>query len=164
MHFTHEHHFDAPVEDVFAMLADKEFAVKRAETSGADASDAVFSGSIDEGFTVAIRRVVPSSSIPQEFRGFIGSDLTVRYSEVWSAPRGTERQGTFSVEIVGAPGHASGRLLLTPEGNGTDFVVDGTVTVRVPLFGAMIEKSLLKNVIEGLETELQAADAWLAAR
>ncbi|MDE0572575.1 DUF2505 domain-containing protein [Demequina sp. B12] len=164
MHFTYSHHFAANVEDVIAMFADDDFVQRRAQSSGDEHGDALLSGSVAEGFTVSIRRVVPSTSIPQEFRGFVGSDLSVRYTEVWEPNTGGTRQGTFSVEIVGAPGHASGNLSLIPSDGGTDLELEGSVSVRIPLFGSMIEKSLVKSVSTGLEDELAVADEWLASR
>ncbi|WP_084077150.1 DUF2505 domain-containing protein [Demequina sp. NBRC 110057] len=164
MQITHTHHFDASVEDVMSMLADQEFAHARGATGDAEDGDVSVTGTADGAFSVAIRRTIPSTTIPQEFRSFVGSSLTVKYTEAWQEPAGDHRHATFAVEIMGAPGHASGRLSVTPEGDGSVFAVDGTVNVKVPLFGAMIAQAVSKAVLRGLEAELAEADAWLAAR
>lgn len=161
MKFTHSHEFAASADRVYAMFADADFAARRADASGASGADVALTGSVAEGFQVSIRRTVPSSSIPQEFRSFVGSDLKVRYTEAWEAPRGDDYAGTFSVEIAGAPGHASGSLTLTDTHGGSVLDIAGDVTVKIPMFGSMIEKSLLKTVTESLDEELAAADEWL---
>ena len=145
------------------MLADDEFVRRRAAAAGGgdDEGDVWVEGTADTAFSVSIRRVVPASSIPKEFRSLVGSELHVRYTEAWEAPTGDDRVGTFAVEIVGAPGHAAGALGLSPAGDGCDFLATGDVKVSVPLFGAMVERAVKDAVLKGLEAELAAADAWL---
>ena len=162
MRITHEHVFAAGPDEVCAMLANREFASERGAASGARHPEVDVEGTAEDGFTVAIRQAMPASTIPAEFRSFVGSEITVRYTEVWEPPQEEGRHGTFAVEIIGAPGHASGSLALEPETDGARFIVDGSVTVRVPLFGAMIEKAVGDAVIKGLRAELATADAWLA--
>lgn len=164
MDITHTHRFDASVDEVIAMLADESFAHLRGATGGAHDGGAIVTGDPDEAFSVSIRRTIPSTTIPQEFRGFVGSTLTVKYTEAWQAPSGDSRHATFAVEIMGAPGHASGRLDVVPDGDGALFSVDGAVSVKVPLFGAIIAKAVHNAVLEGIKAELADADAWLAAR
>jgi len=162
--FIHQHHFAASVERVAAMLADEEFVRLRASAAGgapSDDGDVWVDGTAQGAFTVSIRRVVPASSIPKEFRSLVGNDLHVRYTEAWQEPSGDDRVGTFAVEIVGAPGHAAGALGLTPTADGCDFLATGEVKVQVPLFGAMVERAVKDAVVKGLDAELASADAWL---
>ena len=163
MDITHRHVFAADVSRVMAMFADEEFARQRAHAGGASGSDVVVDGDLDGEFTVSIRRIVPSASIPSEFRSFVGRDLTVRYVEAWQAPDGDDRVGTFALEIVGAPGHARGALGVAPVPGGAEFIATGEVAVNVPLIGGMIERAVADAVRDGLSKELAAADAWLAA-
>jgi hypothetical protein len=160
--FTHRHTFAAPLERVVAMFADPEFAARRAQATGTADGEVWVDGSADGEFTISIRRTVPATSIPSEFRGFVGKDLHVRYNEVWQEPAGDDRVGTFAVEIVGAPGHAAGALGLTPQGDSTEFLATGEVKVSIPLFGGMVEKVVVDAVLKGLSEELASADTWLA--
>lgn len=162
MEFRHEHQFAATVAQVSAMLADPEFAEVRAQAGGSTSYEATVDGAADGTFTVAVRRVVPASSIPTEMRSLVGSTLTVFYTEAWGEPDGVSRTGTFAVEIVGAPGHLRGVLGLTDELGTAAFVASGEVKVNVPLFGAMIERTLADAFSRGLSAELAEADAWLA--
>ncbi len=163
MEFTHQHTFAASLDRAVEMLADPGFARARARASGAEDGEAWVDGTADTAFTVAIRRTVPATSIPSEFRSFVGKDLHVRYTEAWLAPSGDDRVGTFAVEIVGAPGHVGGALGLTAAGDGCEFLATGEVKVGIPLFGAMVEKAVMEAVLKGLALELTAADAWLAS-
>lgn len=162
MQFTHGHEFAASLDRVVAMFADPEFVAKRSVVPGVEGNESWVDGTPEDGFTVSIRRVVPSETIPSEFRSFVGRELHVRYSEVWEPATAEDMVGTFAVEIVGAPGHAAGALGLTAHGEQTEFLATGEVKVAIPLFGGMVERAVADAVIKGLAQELAAADAWLA--
>jgi hypothetical protein len=161
--FTHQHMFAASLDRVVEMLADEGFAHERARASGAADGEAWVDGTAATAFTVSIRRSVPATSIPSEFRSFVGKDLHVRYTEAWEAPSGDDRIGTFAVEIVGAPGHVGGALGLTPLADGTEFLATGEVKVSIPLFGSIVERAVMDAVLKGLSLELAAADEWLTS-
>jgi len=166
MRITYEHRFDASVDEVMAMLASEEFNAQRARASGAEDCDVLVDLLDDGAFTVVIRRSMPTSTIPHEFRAFVGSNLTVRYTEAWApAERNgnpADREGTFALEIPGTPGHASGAVVLKPLAAGSAFGLAGDVQAPVPLIGAVIERAVADAIEQALPHELAAADAWLA--
>jgi hypothetical protein len=168
MRITYEHRFDASVDEVMAMLSDEEFNAQRARASGADDCDVLVDRLDDGSFTVAIRRTVPATDIPQEFRSLVGGKLTVRYTEAWApAERNgdpTDREGTFALEIPGTPGHARGAVVVKPMEGGAAFGLAGDVQAPVPLIGAVVERAVASAIEQALPKELAAADAWLAAR
>ncbi len=162
MNFTHLHDFDAPLESVVALFASEKFARARAEGSGAVNADPIVDGDLDSGFSVSVRLSVPASTIPMEFRSFVGSELDVRYTEAWEPGGDGSRDGTFAVEILGTPGHAAGKLRVEADGDTTRFAAVGAVKVRVPLVGPMIERAMGTAVVKTLEGQLAIADEWLA--
>ena len=166
MRITYQHRFSAPLEQVVAMFRDESYARERALAAGATDADIATDDFEDGAFTVAVRRTVPSTSIPSEFRSFISSELVVRYTEAWAAPTADEssREGTFAVEILGAPGHARGSLVLKADGDGTAFGIAGDLQANVPLVGALVEQAIGGAITKSLPLELAAADAWLASR
>ncbi len=164
MDFTHRHRFDAPLDAVAAMLADESFARVRGEASGARLVDLLVDGDASTDFRVSLRREAPTSSIPAEVRSFVGSRLVVTYTEAWEPPEESERIGTFAVEIMGAPGHVAGALGLRPDGEGTELLAAGKVSVPMPIVGPMIERALVDSVTRTMDSELAAADVWLAER
>lgn len=166
MRITYEHRFAAPMDRVVAMLSDEDFARERAKAAGAADADVLVDHLEDGAFTVVIRRTVPSSAIPAEFRSLVGGQITVRYTEAWAPAEHngdpTDREGTFAVDIPGAPGHARGAVVLKPTSYGTAFGLAGEVQAQVPLVGAVVERAIAGAIEQALPQELAAADAWLA--
>lgn len=166
MRITFEHRFDATLDKVVAMLSDEGFAATRARASGAADCDVLVDRLDDGAFTVVIRRTVPADTIPAELRSLIGGQLTVRYTEAWASAAFngdlSDREGTFALDIPGAPGHARGAVVLKPDGTGTAFGLAGEVQASVPLFGAVVERTLAEAIEKALPRELAAADEWLA--
>jgi len=155
------------MERVVAMLRNEECARLRAEAAGAVGADVMIDVQDDGSFTVVIRRAVPSSTLPSEFRALVGSELAVRYTEAWLAPATGDadaeasREGTFAVEVMGAPGHARGSLVLKPTAGGVAFGLAGDVQAQVPLVGPLVEKTVVQAIAGTLPKELAAADEWL---
>lgn len=168
MRINYEHHFDASIEDVVAMFSNEEFVAQRARASGAAGSDVLVDTEDDGAFTVVIRRTIPADAIPSEFRAFVGSQLHVRYTEVWAAPDTSReddgREGTFAMEIPGTPGHARGAVVLKRTTRGTAFGIAGEVQASVPLVGPMVERAVASAIQTALPQELAEADNWLASR
>ena len=167
MRITYDHHFAAPLDRVVAMFASEEFAAQRAKAAGADDCDVLVDRLDDGAFTVVIRRAVPAAAIPAEFRAFVGGQISVRYTEAWAPALfngdATDREGTFAVEIMGAPGRASGAVVLKPVEGGTAFGLAGDVQAPVPLVGAVVERAVAAAIEQALPQELAVADAWLAS-
>jgi hypothetical protein len=156
-----DHTFGASLERVIAMYANEEFAHERALATGASECDTIVDGDPSTAFTVAIRRIMSTEGIQPEFRPFIGSSITVRYSEAWEAPGEERREGTFAIDIVGVPARAAGTLSLVARDGTTDFSIRGTVTAHVPFLAGLVTQTIIDSVSDGLVKELAAADAWL---
>ena len=165
MKITHSHRFAAPVDDVYAMFTNEDFLRKRARASGSADADVLLDHGDDGTVTVIIRRAVPSASIPAEFRSFVGTSLSVRYTEVWTpSPEGEDVEGTFAMDIPGTPGHARGAVVLRPDGDHTSFAMAGDVSAPLPLVGPVVEKAVASAIEQALPSELAVADEWLASR
>jgi hypothetical protein len=156
------HTFDAPLTTVVAMYSNEGFAAERGRAAGATECDAMVDIDPSGSFSVAIRRVMPTEGLQPEFRPWIGPSVTVRYTEVWEAPGESQRDGTFAVEIVGAPVRATGTVSLAPHGNTTIFTLQGTVTAKLPFLAQLVTQAAIDAVEKGLDREFAAGDAWLA--
>jgi hypothetical protein len=156
------HTFKAPLARVATLFASQDFSHERGLSTGATECDAVVDGDPSGAFSVAIRRVMPTEGLQPEFKPWIGPFITVRYTEAWEPPNGSTREGTFAMEIVGAPARATGTLLLAQQGDDTTYTIDGSVTARVPFLGALVTQAVVTAIEHGLEQELATADAWLA--
>ncbi|NNU28109.1 DUF2505 family protein [Isoptericola sediminis] len=164
MHLTVELTYAAETTAVAAALSDPEFLRWRSQDRGAAAATVVdLSGSHHAGFTLSLRRTVPTDVIPSQLRHVVGDQLEIRQAEAWEAPVDGRYVGTVVVEITGAPVRLTGTLLLAPtEDGGTRHVVEGEVHASVPLFAAAVEEAAASAVRRALEAEAQAARDWLA--
>ncbi|MGF0117803.1 DUF2505 domain-containing protein [Promicromonospora sp. Marseille-Q5078] len=166
MHLTVELTYAADADDVAAMLADEAFVrwrARRGPTGDVEQTDVT--GSPATGFSVVVRRTLPTDLIPAQVRPFVGDHLEVRQAEVWEAPAGDLRTGTIAVEIAGAPVRVTGTVRLEPlPGGGTRQVYDGEVRATVPLFGAAVAEAAARAVRTTLEAEGAAGREWLAER
>jgi hypothetical protein len=165
VHLTVELTYAADADAVAAMLADESFIRWRARRGpGGHVEQADVTGSPAAGFTIAVRRTLPTDLIPAQVRPFVGDHLEVRQVEAWEAPSGDLRTGTIAVEIAGAPVRVTGTVRLEPTGDGgTRQVYDGEVRAMVPLFGAAVAEAAARAVRSALEAEGEAGQEWLSA-
>ncbi|QAY68942.1 DUF2505 domain-containing protein [Xylanimonas protaetiae] len=164
MRLTVELTYPASVDVVAAMLADAEFVRWRARrsTGTGTVEQADLSGTVADGFTVVVRRTLPTDLIPPQVRPFVGDRLEVRQAEVWEAPQGDHVVGTVALEIAGAPVRVTGTVRLEPlPDGGTRQVYDGEVRASVPLFGAVVEEAAARSVRSTLLAEGEAGVQWL---
>lgn len=162
MKILEQHRFEADFARVSAMLVDPDFAHERAAAMGSRVLSVDIDPRPDGHVGVSLRASVPASSIPAEFRSFVGADLAITYTEAWQPATDTDRVGTFAIEIAGTPGHVAGAIGVTAAGESTDFLATGDVVAHVPIVGAMIERAVASAVTRAFAAELAAADQWLA--
>src|SRR5690625_7622045 len=82
------------------------------------------------------RGKIPSDTIPQHMRGFVGDSLEIRQVEAWEAPAaGGRRIGTVVIEISGAPVRLTGTRRITPSADGKSCTdqIEGELKAAVPL-------------------------------
>ncbi|WP_418276142.1 DUF2505 domain-containing protein [Isoptericola jiangsuensis] len=163
MHLTVELSYAADVPAVAAMLCDPEFVAWRAARPGATrATRADVSGDVASGFTLSVRRTLPTDVIPHQLRAVVGDHLEVRQAEAWEPADGARHVGTVAVEITGAPVRLTGTLRLEPAPDGgTRHTYDVDVRASVPLFAVPVEEAAARAVRRTLEAEQQAAWEWL---
>ncbi|GGM44962.1 DUF2505 domain-containing protein [Promicromonospora citrea] len=169
MQLTVDLTFPATIDDVATMLADESFVRWRAQRSTGSVNGVVeqadVTGTAEDGFTVVVRRTLPTDIIPVQARPLVGAHLEIRQAEAWEAASEGRRTGTVAVEILGAPVRVTGTSILAalPDGD-TRLTYTGDVRATVPLFGAVIEEAAVAAVRTTLETEAEAGRDWLAGR
>jgi hypothetical protein len=105
---------------------------------------------------------MPTSDIPANLRGFIGSSLDVRQVEAWEPERAGARRGTVVVEIAGAPVRLTGTALLAPTPGGCELAYEGEVKAAIPLFGGAVEGAAAQAIRTALAAEEDVARRWIA--
>lgn len=169
MHLRVDLTFPADIDDVSAMLADEAFVRWRAQRSTGSVPDAVeqadVTGTTSTGFTVVVRRNLPTDLIPVQAQPFVGAHLEIRHAEAWEPAADGRRTGTVAVEILGAPVRVTATAVMSslPDG-GTRITYDGDVRATVPLFGTVIEEAAVSAVRTTLESEAEAGRDWLVGK
>ncbi len=157
MHLSHSAVYDAPPEQVYAMLTDPAFREFAAKRSG------VLEVSVEiqaqgEGHTVRMDQVQPVRGVPGFAKKFAGNTTQAVVSEVWSSPR----SAALVVETPGKPTRLEGSYTLVEIGGRTTQSFEGTCKVSVPMLGGKLEKVMGDLFVEAREQEAQAGQAWLA--
>lgn len=145
---------DADVEAVFGLISSKEFRTESGEESGASDIDV----DVDEsggGVTITIVRTQPAE-MPDFVKKLTGDTVKVKQTEKWSAPAADgSRRADVKVSIIGQPAEMLGTAVLESTGGGTEFTVNGDVTVKIPFIGKKIEPEVAKAIRGSLKNEVE---------
>jgi hypothetical protein len=143
--FHYEQSYDADPSTVWAMLSDPAFITD------------------DGGCTLTSTRVLPAN-LPAVAKPFVGDTLTVKETQVWTAPAPDgSRTATTSVEFS-APMSFIADMTLTPSGTGSVVTTHGDFTASVPFVGGKIEGVAVHETTRYLEKEQLVGREWLAGR
>lgn len=162
MQVTAQIPYASSCDRVFAMLTDEAFVQQVCEATGALRQEVTIAPDAG-GATVTTRRELATDEIPDFIRRFVGQTLTVLRVDRWGAAAADgSREGSLSVEIVGAPVRMTGTLRLSPKHAGTIEDVDGDLRASVPLIGSKVERAAEPAIRSALGKEEQLGRAWLA--
>lgn len=163
MRFTETMSLPGDPRSVARMYADPEYAEVRSGVLGAHGTETAVDGDVAGSFTVSTRRRVPSASIPQFARTFVGSELEVREIQSWGAPEADgSRSGSMTVEIVGVPASVQASASLSAAPGGSSVTLTGDIRASVPLIGGRLEKAAVPYVSKILRSEERSAAQYLA--
>jgi Protein of unknown function (DUF2505) len=145
--------YPASCEHVFAMLVDRSFQERVCAATKAlryevqieqDAGSAV----------ITTRRELPTDTVPDFARGFVGRTLDVVRVDRWEPPAADgSRDGTVTVEIKGAPIRLNGMLALRPDDAGSEEVIAGELKASVPLLGGKLERAAEPALMSAIRKE-----------
>ncbi len=151
------------VDAAFALLSSEDWAGVRAERVRDGSRVVRREVGPDGGVTLVVSRELPAG-VPGFLERFLPKDGRVTQTDRWGPPTGDTRAGTWSVELPGAPARLGGTMRLEPSATGSRFVLDGEVSVKVPLVGGKAE-SYVAGMVEKLAAkEGQVLRAALATR
>lgn len=108
----------------------------------------------DGGLRLVTRRRLPDGG-PSFLRRLAPADGTVVQTDTWGPERDGVRSGTWEVVFAGAPASIGGQARVEPAGVGARWVVEGAVTVRVPLVGGRAEAYLAPLVEKLVATQAE---------
>jgi hypothetical protein len=159
MKFTHDMSYDAPPEEVAAMLADRDFREKVCEAMDSSRYDVSVDGE-GAGMKVVIDQTQPARGIPSFAKKFVGDSIQIVQRESWSSTTAA----SLLLEIPGKPGSLDGAIALRADGQGTVETVSGEVRVKVPVIGGKLEGLVADLLKSALRSEQKVGRAWLAAQ
>lgn len=156
-------HYEAPPEDVFAMLSDDAFIVHKSLRSGSLEVEALVEED-PEGVTIGNRRVMPAK-VPGFVKRFLGDTIPMAEKQEWGPVHADgSRHGQFWVEFDGQPLHFAGLIALRPDGGGTVVQTKGDIKCTVPFVGGRIEKFAAEWIGKYLAKEQKVGAEWLAGQ
>lgn len=149
--------YDHSVEVVLAALADEQYWKARiAEVGGPNARIDSFS---DDGTRIRVQMVqaIAADQLPPAVTAVRPGDLIIPRTETY-----TGTVGTVEAHVEGAPAIVRGEVTLTAEGENASVVtLQGSVEVKIPLFGGKIEAAVAERLSELLAGEAEFTETWL---
>ena len=155
-------HLPLPARAAAAMYADGQYTAIRRETLGATDASSRVDGDPSGAFTVTTELSLPTDRVPDVVRPFVGSSVTVREVQTWSAPEDDgSRTGTMRLDVVGTPAGLTAALRLrAADEERSEVEIDGDLVAKVPLLGPRLEKAAVPYVSSVLRAEERAAAAY----
>jgi hypothetical protein len=115
----------------------------------------------DGGATIKLRHGVAAESLPPAVRMILGGDLMIDRAETWRPDGSGGYAGTVSVTIASMPGELGGTQRLTDSGTGSELVLDGSVSIPIPLVGGRIEETVVGQIASLLDSEHAFTEKWI---
>jgi carbon monoxide dehydrogenase subunit G len=155
MRLRHELRYDAPLDDVLAMLTDPAYWDRVAQATDAISSTTTVEqvGADTRVRTDQEQRVV---GVPSFAKKFVGESTRALKQQTWSGST-----STFEVQTPGKPTHLAGQATLAPAGEGTVLTYDLEIRASVPLVGGKLEKLVAGYTVDGFDKERAVGVAWL---
>jgi uncharacterized protein YndB with AHSA1/START domain len=157
-----EHHYDADVETVFALITDPDFMTRK-YTSGGATNVAVDKSEEDDGGCELVLRRTVSVDLPGFAKRVMQPNNTAIQTENWAA---ADDLGTrvchYNVDIQGMPSKVTGTVTLAPDAGGTKQEIEADVKVSIPLIGGKLEKFAIETGTTDLNDQIAFTDKELA--
>ncbi len=163
MELKGSHTYAASLDGVLAMLRDRDANKEKYEGMGHRDVEITECDGDEAALRITSTRVV-DVDLPGFAKKVLKPTNTMTQRDQWHrSSDGAGWDGTFDVEVKGAPIHLSGTMRLTPGSDGTTHDVVLNVEVKVPLIGGRIADWAAKNdVRRTLDAEFAFGDKWLA--
>lgn len=162
MELKDSHRYDVPADAVIDMFADRDAITARYEGMGHRDVEILAVDRGDGSLEVRTKRVV-DVDLPGFARKVLQPTNTMTQDDTWTRRDDGSWDGSFTVDVAGAPVELSGKMRLMPDGDACTHEVAITMNVKVPLVGGKIADWVGKNdARQTLAAEFAAGDAWLA--
>jgi hypothetical protein len=163
MEIKGSHTYAASLDQVLSMMRDRDATLAKYEGMGHRDVELIECDGNDAALRIKSTRVV-DVELPGFAKKVLKPTNTMIQTDEWHrSTDGGGWDGTFDVEVKGAPVHIHGSMRLTPDGAATTHDVTLHVDVKVPLIGGRIADWAAKHdVRRTLDAEYEYGDKWLA--
>jgi uncharacterized protein DUF2505 len=148
--------YDAPLDDVMAMLLDAEFRTKVCKAQGLPSYDVAITTEGDTAF-VAIDKQQPMAGVPAFATKLVGGAVQIEQRETWT---GTHM--TLTLDLPGKPAKGTGTVSVVHDGEKTVETIDIEVTANVPVVGGKLAGIITDQFVAAMEAEFVVGKSWLA--
>ncbi|WP_028477142.1 DUF2505 domain-containing protein [Nocardia sp. CNY236] len=152
-------HYSHPHAAVLSAFADDRYWKDRVAAVGGPDARLESITSDGDRLRVELVQAIPAEQLPAAITAVRPGDLVISRVEQWDA-----NTGAFQARVEGAPAEVRGTLTLAGDATSATVTADGTIEVKVPLFGGKIEKAIAEHLTELLKREAEFTADWLAAR
>ena len=144
------HEFDCSPERFWELFWDDEYNAKVSEGAAVERQ---LVREWEEGGKKCWRmRFVPDRELPKPLRKLMGTDKLVYEQENKLDQEAGEMHWDVIPAVLADKVTARGVMKIVPTERGCERIVDGEISVRVPMIGGKIEKTILQNVQESYDT------------
>jgi Protein of unknown function (DUF2505) len=156
--------YPLPAAKLYTVLVDRDYLRAKLHEVGGQDSELVDLTVDPDGARIALRQGVSQDVIPGLIRRVLRGDLVIERTETWRRVGPSHYDGTVSVRVKDAPGTIGGALSLVDvdDGSASEYRLDGSANVDVPLLGGRIEAVVADQVVKLMEREGQFTADWLA--
>lgn len=157
MKMSRELRYDAPPDQVYAMLADPAFREKVAQEQDVAAVTVTVTPT-GAGMTLVNDQQQNTAGLPAIAKKIVGDTTRAIITETWA----DATSATVVIDVPGKPTSASGTIRLAAAGGGTVETVELDIKVKVPVIGGKLEGVMKEQILEGYDVEHRVGTAWLA--
>ncbi|WP_040783969.1 DUF2505 domain-containing protein [Nocardia pneumoniae] len=111
-----------------------------------------------ERVDVEMVQAIAAEKLPPAITAVRPGDLVIPRVEHWNGDT-----ASFEARVEGAPAQVRGTIVLSADGSGAAVTVEGTIEVKIPLFGGKIEKAIDEHLTELLKNEAEFTEKWIAS-
>lgn len=156
-----------PATRLYEALVDPDHLRERLRHLGGTSTELLDHATTPEGVTLRMRQSVAVDRLPPVARSVVGGDLLIDRTETWREAEPGHSVGEVAAEIAGVPCAIAGSMWLRDldppiSGLVSEFVVEGTVRVHIPLVGGKLEDLVVDQVRKLLVAEERFTADWLS--
>ena len=154
---THDLTYDATLDEVAAMLADRSFREEVCKAQRVTEVDVTIDVDADTK-DVTIDQWQPTAGMPSFAKKIVGEKTNIVQTEHWSS----RSEADLTVVIPGKPGDMNGTIRLVEKDGKTTETVDLTVKVGIPLVGGKLEGLISDLLLSALRAENKVGRSYLS--